>query len=103
MVAQEVAQRLQKLWPHHIKFKSRLWSQAREWTSEAAREQLEFEPLRCHRRGKSRRRNLLQGWQRIPFPFEVWRLMWSWAGLMEIEGINFEAVDKAGKEKKGLD
>lgn len=101
---EEVAQCLQKLWPHNNKVKARLWSQAGEWTSEAAREQLEFEPLRCHRRGRSSRRNLLQGWLRLPLPSKVWRLMGSWAGLMEIEGINcFEAVDRAGKEKKGLD
>lgn len=101
---EEVAQCLQKLWPHNNKVKARLWSQAGEWTSEAAREQLESEPLRCHRRGRSSRRNLLQGWLRLPLPSKVWRLMGSWAGLMEIEGINcFEAVDRAGKEKKGLD
>lgn len=39
-----------------------------------------------------------------PPPAMVWRLMGRWSELMEIEGINcFDAVERAGKEKKGLD
>lgn len=99
-----MAQGLQKRWPHNNRGKSRLWSQAGEWTTEAAREQMEFEPLRCQRRVRNNRRNLLQGWQRLPLPSVVWRLTEGWSGLMEMEGINcFDAVGEAGKEKKGLD